>query len=212
VADTDSASGLQVFTIGHSNQGWDQFVALLERYGVTAIADVRTAPVSRYAPQFSGETLVGALRERGISYMHLGRELGGRPADRSMYEAGVADYDRMARLPPFAAGLARVAEGAARYRIALMCSEQDPLDCHRCLLVGRYLKERGVDVSHILGDGTLLTQDGVERHLLALAGAGGADDLFLSRADQLALAYRSRGRKVAFAEEGPATVPTRAVA
>lgn len=206
---TGPGSALRVFTIGHSNHDWERFGSLLDRFGVTAIADVRSTPVSGRSPHFSQDELVPKLRDRGIAYVFLGRELGGRPASRALFHDGIADYDKMARLPDFEAGLTRVVAGAAQYRLALMCSEQDPMDCHRCLLVGRRLKERRVCIDHILADGTSLTQDAVEDWLLGQAGAATVDDLFFSRSQQIDNAYLARSRKVAFADDarkGPATV------
>ena len=135
----------------------------------------------------------------------LGDELGGRPKETRLFCEGVADYEGMAREPSFAKGLIRVIEGAERYRIALMCSEQDPLDCHRCLLVGRALKNRGVLVRHILPSGGTMTQAAIEEELIAKAGQDRSQaDLFASSKDlKLASAYRHRARRVAFASSQP---------
>jgi uncharacterized protein (DUF488 family) len=190
---------LAVLTIGHSSHSWERFVALLRSANVTAVADVRTFPYSRFNPQFNRDTLREELRSDGISYVFLGEELGGRPSDRGFYCEGVADYEKMAQASEFSEGLDRVLEGAKKYRIALMCSERDPLDCHRCLLVGRALTQRRVRVSHILDDGRVAEQSEVEQRLLELSGRI-TDDLFASRADRLAAAYRERARRVAFAE------------
>jgi uncharacterized protein (DUF488 family) len=194
--------GLEVLTIGHSAHPYDRLVELLRAAGVTAVADVRTSPYSRRFPQFNRDALEARLRADGLAYSFLGEELGGRPKDRDCYRDGVADYERMAAATEFARGLARVIEGARRYRIALMCAEQDPLDCHRCLLVARALEARGVTTGHILPDGRIVSQAEIEAHLLATSGRG-EDDLFASREERLASAYRERARKVAFAEPDP---------
>lgn len=196
----------EVLTIGHSNHGWERFLALIRGASVTAIADVRSAPYSRHTPHFSRDALAAGLREAGMAYVFLGRELGGRPEDATLFTDGVADYERMAATAAFRRGLDRVAEGARRHRIALMCSEQDPLDCHRCLLVARRLAERGLRVGHIHADGHIEDHAAIEERLLALAGAAEAD-LFASREERLAGAYRARGRKVAFSEPEPAARP-----
>jgi uncharacterized protein (DUF488 family) len=189
----------EILTIGHSSHAWEHFVALLRGAGVTAVADVRTAPWSRRHPHFNREPLRAALQSQGIAYVFLGRELGGRPSAPELYSDGVADYEKMAQAPAFEQGLNRVIEGARKYRVALMCSEREPLHCHRCLLVSRALAERAVRVSHILDDGSLLSQAGIEDRLLELASRDTAD-LFASRPERLAAAYREYGRKVAFAE------------
>jgi uncharacterized protein (DUF488 family) len=192
---------LEVLTIGHSAHPYDRFVGLLRGAGVSAVADVRTSPHSRRSPQFNREALEARLRTDGLAYSFLGGELGGRPKDRRCYRDGVADFERMAATTEFARGLARVIEGARRYRIALMCAEQDPLDCHRCLLVARALGEREVTIGHILPDGRIVSQSEIEARLLAISGRG-EDDLFASREERLACAYRERARKAAFAEVG----------
>jgi len=189
-----------IFTIGHSTHNYERFLELIRNAGVTAVADVRTAPFSRHFPQFSRDALQTELRMDGIAYSFLGKELGGRPTGSQYYCDGVADYERMARSPDFARGLQRVLDGARKYRIALMCSEHDPLDCHRCLLVGRALAARGAAVKHILADGAIADHREIEERLLKSEGRHG-DDLFLSPEERLAEAYRKRARKVAYAEQ-----------
>lgn len=192
----------EVLTIGHSTLPYERFLGLLRGANVTAIADVRSAPYSRQFPQFNREDLSNELRADGIAYVFLGKELGGRPSERQFYCDGIADYERMSRTAEFGKGLERVVEGAKKYRIALMCSERDPLDCHRCLLVGRALAQRGVHVGHILGDGRVVSHSEIEDKLLELSGRG-TEDFFAPRSERLAVAYRERARKVAFAEPQP---------
>jgi uncharacterized protein (DUF488 family) len=189
----------EVLTIGHSTLPYERFLGLLRRSAVTAVADVRTAPYSRHSPQFNRNTLRDELRQDGIAYVFLGEELGGRPGDKRLFSDGVADYEQMAREADFAKGLERVVEGAKNYRIAMMCSEHDPLDCHRCLLVGRALHEHGVTVRHILCDGSVVDHAVIEERLMRLSGRTDAD-LFESRDQRLAAAYRDRASRVAFAE------------
>jgi uncharacterized protein (DUF488 family) len=193
---------LEVLTIGHSSHPYDRFLALLRRGGVTAVADVRSAPFSRHYPHFNEKQLHEELRLDGIAYVFLGKELGGRPSDRTFYCDSIANYEKMATTEPFKRGLDRVIEGARKYRIALMCSEHNPLDCHRCLLIGRAISERGVHVTHILADGATMRQAEAEERLLELSGLC-ADDLLMSREERLAAAYLDRTRKIAFAEPCP---------
>jgi uncharacterized protein (DUF488 family) len=193
-----AADSLTVLTIGHSTHTWERFATLLRGAGITAVADVRTSPYSRRCPHFNRDALREHLRQDGVLYVFLGVELGGRPTGPELYSNGVADYEKMAKTPAFARGLSRVVEGAKNYRIVLLCSERDPLNCHRCLLVGRTLAENGVRVSHILDRGDVTTQAEIENRLLEFYDRG-AHDLFLPHADRLAVAYRARARKVAFA-------------
>jgi uncharacterized protein (DUF488 family) len=187
-----------IYSIGHSNLGFDAFLAQLGQAGIEAIADIRSSPWSRFNPQFNRETLKASLKAAGIAYLHLA-ELGGRPKERQYYCDGVADYRKMRAAPAFATGLARLDAGSRRFRLAIMCSEQNPLECHRCLLVGRALHEAGRPVVHLLHDGSSMTQADVEERLLDLGGKQGAD-LFAPRQEQIAEAYWMQNRGHAFAE------------
>jgi len=187
----------EVLSVGHSTLSYERFLALVRQAGVTAVADVRSSPYSRHFPHFNRETLQRELKADGIAYVFMGDQLGGRPKESRLFCDGVADYEKMAGMPSFGEGLDRVVDGARRFRIALMCSEHDPLDCHRCLLVGRGLVGRGVPVRHILGNGTLISHHDIEEKLLSMSGQAG-DDLFAPRPERLAMAYRDRARRVAF--------------
>jgi uncharacterized protein (DUF488 family) len=186
-----------LLTIGHSNQPAERFFALLAGAGVTAIADVRSVPISRRFPWFSGKALATRLPTQGIAYLALGDALGGRPRDPALFCDGVADYEAMAADPEFRDGLERVAEASRHTRMCLMCAEREPLDCHRCLLVGRALAQRGLSLGHILADGTVEPHAVTQERLLALADDGKGPDLFHDRPSRLADAYRRRARAVA---------------
>jgi uncharacterized protein (DUF488 family) len=178
-----------VFTIGHSNLNWPTFERLLDRAEIGVVVDVRSNPTSRL-PHFNRTALKERLNAAGVGYVFLGLELGGRPRS-----GGVPDYENMAASPLFAESVARVEEMAARTRPALMCSEHEPLTCHRCLLVGRRLVERGVSVAHILGDGTIEPNEVTEDRLLTLTRQT-ENDLLATRADRLAAAYRAQVLKI----------------
>jgi len=151
-----------IFTIGHSNHPAEYFLSLLSRHGITALADVRTTPYSRFNPQFRREALAAHLQAAGIAYVFLGEELGGK-------RAGVT-HAEVARSEPFQRGLARLREGAERYRVAFMCAEREPLDCHRTILVARHLKSPGLAIRHILADGGVEEHESVERRLVEDTG------------------------------------------
>ena len=170
-----------ILTIGHSRHSLERFVALLEGAGATAVADVRSAPVSRFSPHFNKAALAASLGARDIDYVFLGKELGGRPEQKAMYTQGVADYEKMAAAPSFQARIARLKEEAERAHIAMMCSEADPLDCHRCLLVARALACNGIEVGHILTSGAVMPHAEAEDRLLQLANLAEAGLLLGSR-------------------------------
>ena len=148
-----------LWSIGHSNHAIEAFVELLRRHAIAQLADVRSAPFSRHWPQFNRDDLAYALKTAGITYVFLGRELGGKPDNPALRgPSGIPDYDAIAATPLYAAGLERLqAVGAAR-RTAFMCSEADPAHCHREKLVARSLRAAGWQVRHILSNGTIQSE------------------------------------------------------
>lgn len=150
----DQPEFFQIFSIGHSNGSVEDFLDLLGQHGIEVLVDVRSHPYSKFATQFDGPALKTAVVQSGRKYLYLGRELGGRPADRSLYdETGRVKYGEVAATPLFQAGIARLLKGLEKYRVAFMCTEEDPTGCHRHLLVSRVLAGHGIMVGHIRGDG-----------------------------------------------------------
>jgi uncharacterized protein (DUF488 family) len=196
-----------IFTIGHSNHSLDAFMGLLKRHGVTAIADVRSQPFSRRNPHFNREELEPALKQDGIVYVFLGDQLGGRPGQPSLYDAdGRVDYQRVRTQDFFERGLERLDNARRKYTVALLCSEENPLDCHRGLMIAPALSERGIATAHIRGDGALETAAQLEQRLLDETGVDGGflDGLFAAtftdadRRELLTEAYRTMARKKSF--------------
>ncbi|MEN9894535.1 MAG: hypothetical protein RIR97_387 [Pseudomonadota bacterium] len=196
------ADEMVVFTIGHSTLSYERFLELLRQHSINAVADVRSMPFSKHFPQFNRDALHAELKSDKIHYVFLGDELGGRPKSRNLYLNTTADYEKMAMTDSFRSGIERVASGAQKYRLSLMCSEHDPLDCHRCLLVGRALKGRSMHVHHILSSGDIVDQDEIERKLLVMSKNDKAD-LFASESDLVSAAYRYQSMRVAYAESKP---------
>jgi uncharacterized protein (DUF488 family) len=194
------AEPAEILTIGHSNHPIKTFTGLLQGHGVTAIADIRSVPFSRYLPQFNRDSLAAALKAEGIAYVFLGKELGGRTEDRSCYENGRVSYRRLAKTETFRRGLERLRGGASTHRVALMCAEKEPLECHRTLLVARALADASVPVLHIHADGHLETQDQAMDRLIALAKLP-PKDLFRSRAESVELALARQEARVAYTDE-----------
>jgi uncharacterized protein (DUF488 family) len=188
-----------LYTVGHSNHSIEKFIGLLTANGITAVADVRSRPFSRRHPQFNKERLAAALTEHGIAYVFLGKELGARSEDPSCYENGKVQYPRLAATPAFKAGIERVLAGAAKFRLALMCAEKEPLDCHRTLLVSRALESVGVSIAHILADASLEPQEKTMSRLIDLVGLS-KEDLF-QHDDLIAAACRLREDKIAYVKE-----------
>ena len=193
-----------VLTIGHSNHSREAFTELLEQHEVGAVADVRSAPYSRFNPHFDRETLASALKASGIAYVYLGRELGGRSEDPGCYEGGRVRYDRIARTDRFRDGVERVVRGARKHRIALMCAEKEPLDCHRTLLVAPALDEMGIGVAHVRADGALESHAEAMDRLLDKFDLCPSGDLFRRpREELIAEAIALQAKRVAHADDKP---------
>lgn len=151
-----------VWTVGHSNHPLERFIQLLKEANIEFLLDVRSSPYSRFAPHFGRESLAAEMRGHAIRYVFLGDALGGRPEREDHYDReGHALYGLMAQEPRFLDGIDRVLAGAREHRLALMCSCGNPQSCHRRLLVGRVLCERGVELHHVLPDGSVTLERSV---------------------------------------------------
>ncbi len=186
-----------IYTIGHSNHPIERFIALLRQHGIQAVADVRSTPYSRFNPQFRREALAGSLADAGIRYVFLGEELGARSQDPSCYDGNRVSYAKLARSSLFQRGLERLICGEREYRIAILCAEKEPLDCHRTILVTRELERSGVPVAHILSDGTLEPNSRTMARLV-LDMKLGETDLFRTEQELIEEAYDARAEKVAY--------------
>jgi uncharacterized protein (DUF488 family) len=156
----DDSACFPIYSIGHSNHPFERFLALLKQYGIGAVVDVRSVPVSGYCPHFSSPVFERLLEGKGIRYCFAGKELGGRPKDPAFYDdAGHARYDLMAEAAYFKRGISELKNWTHSCRAAMICSEEDPLSCHRFLLITRELESQGLGVLHIRGDGGVQTSE-----------------------------------------------------
>ena len=191
-------SNRSIYTIGYSSFSLEEFADVLGKYGITALADVRSSPYSSFHPDYNQETLRNFLKSKRIGYVFLGKELGARFEDSSVYTNNQVNFEKVAAHPLFRQGLKRIKEGARSYTIALMCAEKDPLTCHRMILVSRNLT-MDFNVWHILGDGTIEKHSAMEERLLKLFkldqfNLPGVTDEHLS----LNEAYRLQAEKIAY--------------
>jgi len=161
---------MDLFTIGHSNHEIEAFVSLLQRHGVTAVADVRSHPYSRFLPHFNRAALKEYLVKEGIRYVFLGQELGARPSIQECYVDGKAVYEKIAATDEFHEGIQRVLKGLRKYQISLMCAEKDPLTCHRAVLVCQHLRHFDLKINHILKNGDLEPHIYLEERMLTKHG------------------------------------------
>jgi uncharacterized protein (DUF488 family) len=190
----------EVLTVGHSNHSMADFLSLLKQHQITALADVRSAPYSRYAPRFNKAPLVQELGRYDIKYVFLGNELGGRSDDPNCYDHGRVQYAHLAQRTSFDCGIGRIVKGATSERIVLMCTEKDPLSCHRTLLVAPPLIERGVDVQHIRSDGSLESHHSAMLRLLDMNGLPQAD-LFHNTEDLINEAMTRQEARIAYTDK-----------
>jgi uncharacterized protein (DUF488 family) len=208
--------GKELFTIGHSNHSIEAFIGLLVQHGITALADVRSHPYSRYLTHFSQAFLKATLEEVGIRYVFLGKELGARPNNPDCYVNGKALYERIAATKQFYEGIQRLLKGAESYKISLMCAEKDPITCHRAILICQHLREFELEIHHILNDGGLESHQHLEERLLDLHQLSDAEQnkpvqlsLFEQpqtleprpREDRLKEAYYRQGEQIAYQEK-----------
>ena len=139
-----------IYSIGHGRHPFEYFLSLLKEHEIALVCDVRSVARSRW-PQYNGRVLEELLREQGIGYEHL-PECGGKVV------APPAELSR---------GIDRIMELAAEMRVAIMCSESQPLTnhvqprahCHRVGLLGPLLRARGAQLIHILPNGKVIEFD-----------------------------------------------------
>lgn len=157
----------KIYTIGHSTHEVDYFISLLRKHNINCICDVRSVPYSKYNSQFNKDKLLRKLNEHQIYYIPMGEELGARYSNRDLFDSdGIVDFAKVRETEKFKSGLKRLAQGVGRgFNIALMCSEKEPADCHRSILVSYSVKKMDYKINHILADGNLKTHDKLEEEI-----------------------------------------------
>ena len=157
---SDAGMGMNIYTIGHSNHSWETFVELLRENGIEVVVDVRSKPVSRFAPFSNKRVFPNLLETIGIEYYFMGDSLGGRPDNQTLYaEDGKPDYHKMAGTELFKDGVSQLLRMMEDSVTAMMCSEEDPTKCHRRLLIGVALGEHGVECLHIRKGGMVVREE-----------------------------------------------------
>lgn len=146
---------ITIYTIGHSNVPIQQILNLLQVNNIQAIVDIRSTPQSRYSPQFNRKSLAKGLDKIGITYVYLGDSLGGRPNDPTCYQGNEVKYNEVMKRPWYQQGIEALRRIAHLQRTAILCSEEDPKQCHRHQLVGQTLLRQGFRVLHIRGNGNI---------------------------------------------------------
>jgi uncharacterized protein (DUF488 family) len=187
----------------------EEFLSLLQHHNINCIVDVRSVPASKYAPQFNEESLRYFLKSNDIQYLPFGDEFGARRTD-CIDDNGQVNFEMAVTTPLFNQGAERLRKGLEKgFNIALMCSEADPLECHRFSLVSRYFYNQGIEVFHILKDAMLASQSEVEKRMVneflhsRKYHLAETDDLFgtYTAEDQLADAYRLKNKEIGYKTE-----------
>lgn len=201
---------MDIYTIGHSNYSIDRFLDMINFHNINCIVDIRGTPYSKYNIQYNKETISQTLKSRGYIYIYMGKEFAAQRTDKSLYtEEGYADFEKVVYDQDFLNGINRLRDGCSKgYRIALMGAKQDPINCHRCILLGRPLIAAGFNVKHILDDNTLASQEELEIGLLKKYYAGGYQIRFdgyletdLSEEAILRECYRKANREIGYRVE-----------
>lgn len=204
-----------LYTIGHSNQSFEEFLEMLQTIGVQAVADVRSVPASKYTPQFKKEALQAALKRNGIAYLPFGNEFGARRTD-SLDADGKVNFEKAVETQAFIHGTERIMNGLQKgYKIALMCSEANPLECHRFAMVSRWFYEHRIDVEHIVHNTDHQTvlrsheelQDEMVREYVKKKKIPQIQppDMFgeneCTKEQQIVLAYRQKNKEIGYRQE-----------
>lgn len=195
-----------LFTIGHSLHSIGDFVELLKVHNINFLIDVRSVPYSKYATQFDREALQDKLELSKICYSFMGQYFGARPSDQQMYDAnGQVDFERVRASARFQRGIDNILLGLKKgYNITLMCVEKSPFDCHRAILVARAFEERDVDVTHILADGTVQSQQAFNQRLLThyfpdmKQMSLFQESIYMHDAEYICEAYRKRNKEIGY--------------
>lgn len=186
-----------IYTIGHSTHSINKFLNLIKLHQIEVVADVRSSPYSKINSQYNREELKNSLKGANILYVFLGQELGARSDNPGCYVNDKVQYNLLSKTELFQSGISRLIEGASTYRVALMCAEKEPLDCHRTILIAHELDKRGIEVMHILSDGTVEKHKEAINRLIKYLGLSG-DDMFTSRNEIEELAYSKQAEKISY--------------
>ena len=140
-----------VYTVGHSNHPIEEFLKLLVKHNINCVCDVRSMPYSRFTEQYNRENIKEYLSEHNIKYLFFGEEFGARREEKGLLTDGMVDFEKVAKNEKFIKGINRIEKGLEKgYRIALMCTEKEPIECHRTILVSRNLYLKGMVILHTI--------------------------------------------------------------
>ena len=159
---------IEIYTLGHSNYPFDKFIEILKKYDINCVVDIRSTPYSKYNTQYNKEFLHETLKNLGYTYIYMADEFGAKRKTKVSYnDEGYADFDKVILEDEFKRGIERLKVGCSKnYKIVLLGAMQEPIRCHRAILLGKELIKAGFDVKHIMHEGDLKVQSELEEQLL----------------------------------------------
>ena len=159
---------MEIFTIGHSNYKIEKLIDMLRYYNIDCVVDIRGTPYSKYNVQYNKETIKDTLIKEGFVYIYMAKEFAAKRENKESYnKEGYSDFEKVIYEEDFKNGIKRLKTGCEKgYRIALLGAMQDPIRCHRSILVGRELVKNGFKVNHILDDYYIASQNDIEKSIL----------------------------------------------
>lgn len=159
---------MEIFTVGHSNYSMERLIDMLKHFNIDCVVDIRGTPYSKYNVQFDKEAIRYSLKKAGFLYIYMGEELAAKRKTKESYnKEGYADFKKIINEDSFKTGIERLKNGLKKgYKIVLLGAMQDPIRCHRAILLGKFLEENGIKVNHILDDYSIASQKDIENNLL----------------------------------------------
>ena len=198
---------MEIYTIGHSNYTIERLIDMLRHYNINCVVDIRGTPYSKYNIQFDKETIRYTLSKAGFIYIYMAKELAAKRINKESYnEEGYSDFEKVIKEKEFLEGIERLKNGCNKgYNIVLLGAMQEPIRCHRSILVGKALRKCGFNVKHILDDYSTASQDDIEQMLLdkyfSNRNQMTIDDLIgnsLSREEMIEEGYRMANKEIGY--------------
>jgi uncharacterized protein (DUF488 family) len=198
---------MDIYTLGHSNYTIEKLIDMLKKYNINCVVDIRGTPYSKYNVQFDKEIIRYTLTKAGFIYIYMAKEFAAKRINKESYnEEGYSDFELVVNEKDFLDGIERLKNGCNKgYRIALLGAMQEPIRCHRSILVGRALIKYGFNVKHILDDYSIASQDDIEDMLLNKYFSNRnqitIDDLIgnsLSKEEMIKKAYRLANKEIGY--------------
>lgn len=200
--------GSELYTIGHSQHETGYFLEMLKTYNIDYVLDVRSTPYSQFASAYNKDNIRALLKENNIAYSFMGPYFGARQKDPTLYtKEGYLDFEKTKRCFSFQQGVQNVMKGLKQgYKIALMCTEKDPIECHRAILVANTFYETGINVQHIMPYNALQSHRQLNMRLLEMYFPD-RNQISLFSSDNmteeqcLKMAYREQNKKIGYHQE-----------